>query len=229
MTPRILLVDDEADIRWTVAKYLEGEGLEVTTAGSAEEALQKVETGGLPHLAIVDIMMPGVDGIELCRRLHTFSDLPIIMLTAVDTQATIAETIRDFAEDYVVKPFDPEELMARVQRVLGRLETFGYVRGPTIEVDARLTIELAVRRATVDGVAVELTPTETRLLHILLRNAGRPVSSRHLLQRVWPRQEVFEDSLRVHVHRIRRKIEADPSAPRYLLTARGVGYRFEIP
>lgn len=227
MTPRILLVDDEADIRWTVGALLEDEGFEVTTAGSAAEAMARIEDEGIPHLALVDIMMPEVDGIELCRRLHEVSDLPIMLLTAVDDQKSITAAIRDFAEDYVVKPFDPDELAARIRRVLGRLETFEHVTGPTLEIDGRLTLELASRRATVDGVEVELTPTETRLLHVLLRNSGRPVSTRHLLQRLWPREEVFEDSLRVHVHRIRRKIEEDPSAPRHLLTERGVGYRFE--
>lgn len=229
MSARILLVDDEPDIRWTVSALLEAEGFQVTTAGSAQEALRRVEEEGLPHLAVVDIMMPEVDGLELCRRLHAFSDLPVIMLTAVDDQQTITAAIREFAEDYVVKPFDPEELTARIQRVLGRLETPESTAGRRVEVDSRLTLDLAAGRAVVEGVAVELTPTERRLLHVLLRNAGRPVSTAHLLQRVWPREEVFEDSLRVHVHRIRRKIEEDPSSPRYLLTQRGLGYRFEVP
>ncbi len=229
MTPRILLVDDEPDIRWTVGQLLEGDGFEVTTASSADEALRRVDDEGIPHLAVVDIMMPEVDGIELCRKLHEFSDVPIIMLTAVDEQRTITGAIREFAEDYVVKPFDPEELTARIHRVLARFETFDHVTGPSVEIDDRLTLELAAGRARVEGAAVELTPTETRLLHILLRNAGRPVASGHLLERVWPRDEVFEDSLRVHVHRIRRKIEEDPSKPRYLRTERGLGYRFDLP
>lgn len=229
MTPRLLLVDDEDDIRWMVGAFLETEGYEVLTAASAEEALRCVETEGIPHLAVIDIMMPEVDGIELARRLHEFSDLPIIMLTAVDDQKTVTAAIREFAEDYVVKPFDAEELAARVRRVLGRFETFGHASGPALRVDDRLTLELVAGRALVDGAEVELTPTEGRLLHVLVRNAGRPVSTAHLLQRVWPRQEVFEDSLRVHVHRIRRKIERDPKTPGYLLTERGLGYRFEIP
>lgn len=229
MIPRILLVDDEPDIRWTVAAVLEDEGFEVTTAGSAAEALARIESDGVPHLAVIDIMMPEVDGIELCRRIRGRTDLPIVLLSAVDEQSTINTAIREFAEDYVVKPFDAGELAARVRRILGRFESFDHASGPRVTVDQRLVFELAAARARVDGIDVELTPTECRLLHVLLRNAGRPVTSRHLLERVWPREEVYEDSLRVHVHRIRRKIEVDPSSPRYLVTERGIGYRFEAP
>lgn len=226
MTPRILLVDDEPDIRWTVSQVLEDEGFEVTTAGSAEEALSRIETEGIPHLAVVDIMMPEIDGLELCRRLHEFSDLPVILLTAVDDQRTITQAIRQFAEDYVVKPFDPDELAARVRRVLARFETFEHASGPALVIDERLTLELGAGRALVGGEPVELTPTESHILHILVRARGRTVSTEHLLERIWPREEVFEDSLRVHVHRIRRKIEQEPSTPRHVLTERGVGYRF---
>ena len=226
MTPRILLVDDEPDIRWTVGQVLEDEGFEVVTAGSAAEAMERIEQDGIPHLAVVDIMMPEVDGLALCRRLHEFSDLPVILLTAVDDQRTITTAIREFAEDYVVKPFDPDELAARVRRVLARFETFDHATEPEIAIDERLTLALGSGRALVDGRPVELTPTEGHILHILVRARGRTVSTEHLLGRVWPREEVFEDSLRVHVHRIRRKIELDPSRPRHLLTERGVGYRF---
>lgn len=229
MIPRILLVDDEADIRWTVGELLKDHGFQVATADSAGQALDWIAESGIPHLAVVDIMMPEVDGIDLCRKLHGFSDVPVILLTAVDDPKTITGAIREFAEDYVVKPFDPDELAARIRRVLGRFETFEYATGPTVEIDDRLMLELVAGRALVDGVPVELTPTEVRLLHVLLRNAGRPVSTGHLLQRVWPREEVFEDCLRVHIHRVRRKIEEEPSSPRYLLTERGLGYRLELP
>ena len=226
MTPRILVVDDEPDIRWTVSQVLEDEGFDVITAGSAAEALECVRRDGIPHLAVVDIMMPEVDGLELCRRLHEFSDLPVVLLTAVDDQGTITTSIREFADDYVVKPFDPDELAARVRRVLARFETFDHATGPTLPVDSRLSLELGASRALVDGEPVELTPTESHILHILVRARGRTISTEHLLERIWPRDEVFEDALRVHVHRIRRKIERDPSNPLLLLTERGVGYRF---
>ncbi len=225
MKPRILFVDDEADIRWTVTQLLEDEGLTVLTAASAAEALEIVATQGIPHLAVVDIMMPEVDGIELCRELRRFSDLPIVLLTAVDDQRTINAAIREFADDYLVKPFDPEELAARVRRVLGRFESFDHATGPSIAIDDCLTLELAAGRAVLVGDVVELTPTETHILHILVRARGRTVSTSHLLGRIWPREEVFEDTLRVHVHRIRQKIEEDPARPRYLVTERGLGYR----
>ena len=225
MRPRILFVDDEADIRWTVSQLLEDEGLTVLAAGSAAEALELVAAQGIPHLAVVDVMMPEVDGIELCRELHRFSDLPIILLTAVDDQRTINAALREFADDYMVKPFDPEELAARVRRVLGRFESFDHATGPSVAIGDRLTLELAAGRALIHGEAVELTPTETHILHVLVRARGRTVSTSHLLGRIWPREEVFEDTLRVHVHRIRQKIEEDPAHPRYLLTERGLGYR----
>ena len=227
MTARILVVDDEPDIRWTLGQLLDLEGFDVMSAGSARDALDRISKAGLPHLALVDIMMPEMDGIELCRRLHEFSDVPILMLTAVDDKRTVTETILEFAEDYVVKPFDPEELVARIRRVLSRFESSEQVTGPLIRIEGRVTLDLATGRARVDEEDVELTPTETRILHILIRNAGRTVSTRHLLQRVWPREEVFEDALRVHIHRIRRKIEVEPSRPSHLLTERGLGYRFE--
>ncbi len=226
LTKRILVVDDDADILRVVRYTLEVEGFEVITASSVKEAQQWIDRQGLPHLAVVDIMMPGVDGIEFCREIQKYADLPVIMLTAVDKEATVVQTIEEVAEDYVTKPFKPRELAARVKRVIRRMGDYAYRLAALTVIDERLGIDFAHKRAVVDGRTVSLTPTETKLLHILIGSARRTVTSDYLLRRIWPLEEVFEDTLRVHVHRLRQKIEPDPANPCYLITQRGMGYSF---
>lgn len=223
---RILTVDDDADILRLIGKTLERAGFEVWTAASAEQALNLLSQKGLPHLVLVDIMLPGMNGMELARKLHEWSDLPILMLTSVGEEETVVRAIEGFAEDYIRKPFNVREMVARVERVLRRIGSFGYVLQPLIQVDERLGVDFAHQRAQVDGKDVPLTATETKLLYVLMRHAGRPVATDFLLRRLWPGDEVFEDTLRVHVHRLRSKIEPSPSRPRYVLTERGTGYLF---
>jgi DNA-binding response OmpR family regulator len=226
MKARILVVDDDPVIRHLVLRRLEAEGFQVFTAESAEEALVWIETHGLPHLAIVDLVMPGVDGIELCRQVQKYSDLPAILLSAVDERETVVRAIEEVAEDYVTKPFDPEELVARIRRVLHRTAGAHVERGPLTRIDGRLAVDFPRQTLFVDDRPVLLTPTESKLLHILVRNARRTVRTDYLLQELWPREEVYEDALRVHVHRLRQKIEPEPRTPRYVVTRRGQGYRF---
>jgi DNA-binding response OmpR family regulator len=223
----ILVVDDDPKIRRLVELKLDHAGFEVRTAASGDEALAVIAQHGLPHLAIVDIMMPGLNGFEFCEAVQEFSDLPVIMLTAVDDEDMVIQGIERFAEDYIIKPFSPRELLARVQRVLRRIGDFAYTLEPVTQVDDRLGVDFAHQQAAVDGELIDLTPTETKILYILMRNAGRTVTTDFLLRRLWPLEEVFEDTLRVHIHRLRQKIEADPRKPRYLVTERGFGYRFE--
>lgn len=223
---RILAVEDDPDILGLISQQLQAAGLEVWRALSAEAAIRLIEERGLPHLAVVDILLPGMDGLTLCRRLHEWSDLPVVMLTSVDEEETVVEAIREVAEDYIVKPFKPRELVARVERVLRRIGDFSYRLDPVIEVDSRLAIDFARQRVLVDGQPVPLTAMETKLLHILMRGSGRTVPTEFLLRRLWPSEDVFEDTLRVHIHRLRSKIEANPSRPRYVVTERGLGYRF---
>jgi DNA-binding response OmpR family regulator len=223
----ILVVDDDPKIRRLVELKLDYAGFEVRTAASGQEALDIIARHGLPHLAIVDIMMPGMNGFEFCEAVQEFSDLPVIMLTAVDDEDTVIQGIERFAEDYIIKPFSPRELLARVQRVLRRIGDFAYTLEPVTQVDDRLGVDFAHQRAVIDGRSVDLTPTETKILYILMRNAGRTVTTDFLLRRLWPLEEVFEDTLRVHVHRLRQKIEATPGKPSYVVTERGLGYRFE--
>ncbi len=224
---RILVVDDDPAIRRLIQNKLENAGYEVLTAADGQDALDVIRRHGLPHLAVVDINMPVMDGLTFCEKVQSFCDLPVILLTAVDEEEVIVRSIEHFAEDYVTKPFSPRELLARVQRVLRRVGDFSYTLAPMVRINERLSVDFAARQAVVDGRTVELTPTETKLLYILLRNSGRVVTTDSLLRRLWPLEQVFEDTLRVHIHRLRQKIEPEPARPSYVLTERGVGYRFE--
>ena len=223
---RILVVDDDPVIARLVKDTLEAAGYQVYTANSGRHALDVIAQRGIPHLAIVDIYMPVMNGFEFCQAVQEYTDLPVIMLSAIDDEETIIQGINRFAEDYVVKPFSTRELSARVQRVLRRLGDYAYTLDPITHVDDYLDIDFAHQQATVRGRAISLTPTETKLLYILMRNAGRTVSADFLLRRLWPMEEVFEDTLRVNVHRLRQKVEPTPSQPRYVLTERGLGYSF---
>ncbi len=225
-TYRILTVDDEPVNRHLTHATLTAAGFEVWSAASGKEALALLEQRGLPHLAIVDLVMPEMSGYRLCSQLQEFTDLPIIALTSVDDSDTVANTLRTFAEDYVKKPFQPVEFVARVERLLRRIGDFGYTLERRIRVDDRLTVEFARRTAYVDGKAVELTPTETKLLYILMRNGGHTVVSDYLIRRMWPLTDVYEEALRTHVYRLRRKIEVSPTRPQYVITRRGFGYSF---
>jgi DNA-binding response OmpR family regulator len=227
LAPVVLCVDDDADIRRVLRHALELEGLTCAEAASGPLALDWVSGNGLPDVAVVDIRMPGMTGLELCDRLHAFSDLPVILLTAVDDEPTMVRSIETFAEDYVLKPFRPPVLVARVKRVLRR-QSGGGVRtqGAQVRIDERLSVRFHSLEALVAGAVVPLTPTEAKLLYVLLRGAPRSLRNAYLLARVWPGEDVFEDTLRVHVHRLRQKLEPEPGKPRYLVTERGVGYRF---
>lgn len=225
---RILAVDDNPAILKLVEKKLTTEGFDVLTARSGVQALKIMEERGLPHLAIVDFMMPGMDGFEFCRVVQQFCDLPIIMLTAVDQEEVVVQGLERFAEDYMTKPFSPRELIARVRRVLRRIGDFAYTLEPLMQVDNRLEVDFVQQRVIIDKQPITLTPIETKLLYILMRNAGKTTTTDFLMRRLWPLEEVYEDTLRVHVHRLRQKIEANPTKPRYVITERGAGYSFPV-
>jgi len=221
---RILAVDDNLQTLEILERTLGRAGFDIVTAASGQAGLQSIKRHGLPHLALVDINMPGMDGFEFARALHQYTDLPIIMLTAVDTEETIIEAIDEFAEDYVVKPFSPGELVARVRRVLRRIGDFSYTDGPVTSIDEVLKVDFPNRLAIVSGEERSLTPLESKLLYILIRNTGRVVTNEFLLRRLWPLEPAFEDRLRVHIHRLRKKIEIDDVV--YVVSERGQGYRF---
>jgi DNA-binding response OmpR family regulator len=224
---KILVVDDNYSILRMVSLSLEQAGYEVTAVPSGERALAHIQQHGLPHLAVVDINMPpGMDGFELCEEIHEFSDLPIIMLTAIDDENVVIDAIEQHAEDYITKPFRPGELVARVGRVLRRVGDFAYALGRQVQVDERLNVDFAARQAILDGDEISLTPTEAKLLYILMRNAGQIVTNSFINRRLWPMDGVQEERLRVYVHRLRRKIERNSTDPHYIHSERGIGYMF---
>jgi DNA-binding response OmpR family regulator len=139
------------------------------------------------------------------------------------------ETIEKFAEDYITKPFSPVELVARVKRVLRRMDDYNYTLDSTTRIDDRLMVNFPKREALVNGDAVSLTPTESKLLYILVRNQGRIVTTDFILNRIWPMEDAQEDRLHVHIHRLRKKIEPDPNEPFYIVAERGTGYKFHDP
>ncbi len=226
---KILAVDDNAYTLRIVKHSLHQAGYDVTTVMSGEEGLQTIADEGLPHLAIVDLHMPpGMSGFEFCRAIHQYSDVPVIMLTAVGEEGTILEGLEKHAEDYMVKPFSPGELVARVGRLIRRMGEFAYPLKSITLVDDRLEINFPQRKAIVEGEPISLTPTEAKLLYILMRNAGQIVRTEYILRRLWPSEPAFEDRLHVHLHRLRRKLEVelDNGQSSYIVSERGSGYMF---
>jgi len=227
--PSILAVDDNAYTLRIVQFTLKGDGYDVMTSISGEEALDSIANKGMPDLAIVDLHMPGgISGFEFCHAIHQFSDLPVIMLTAVGDEGTVLEGLEEHAEDYIVKPFSSGELAARVGRILQRMGRWEFPSTPKTFVDDVLEIDFPERKAIVNGSSVSLTPTETKLLYILMRNAGNIVQTDYILRRLWPGEPAFEDRLHVHLHRLRRKLENDQPEPphEYIASERGKGYFF---
>lgn len=225
----ILVVDDDHLILRMVGDALEDAGFQVVTHLSGEAALKHIKRHGLPHLAVVDINMPfGMDGFEFCEAVHQFSDLPIIMLTAVDADETIINALDYYVEDYITKPFSPGELGARVRRVLRRIGDFSYTLDPITKVDEQLAVDFGNQRIFIADNVISLTPTENKLLHILMRNAGHTVTSEFIVRRLWPYDTIPDDRLRVYIHRLRHKIEQTPKKPKYIISQRGIGYIFVI-
>jgi DNA-binding response OmpR family regulator len=222
LRPALLLVDDDPTLLSVLARRMAREGYEVLTAPSGAQALTQLEQRW-PSLLIVDLMMPGMDGFELCRRVKRIADLPIIVLSAVDASEAKVRALEDYAEDYITKPFDPDELVARVQRVLRRSAT-GHSQ--VVLDGGDLQIDLTGRRVTRPGGTFPLTPTEVRLLHVMIAQMDRTVPTDTILNRVWAESDGADPSyVWVTIRRLRRKVEADPDRPRFLVTERGVGYR----
>lgn len=222
LRPGILLVDDDATLLSVLARRLTREGYEVRTAPSGASALTALERSW-PSLLVVDLMMPGMDGWELCRRVKRIADLPIIVLSAVSEDTSKVRALEDYAEDYITKPFNPDELVARVQRVMRRVR----VGRPQINLDdGELEIDLAAKRVVTPAGSSPLTPTEIRLLQVLIGSIDHVVPTETLLDRVWSDADGADPSyVWVSIRRLRRKVELDPDHPRYLLTERGIGYR----
>lgn len=225
---KILVVDDDLELLELTRHLLQSKGYEVSIAQSGDEALRHLSRRGLPHLALVDFHMPpGMDGFTFARKSREFGEFPIIMVTAMDDADKVIESLTEFADDYIVKPFKPQELVARIERILRRIRDYDYAQSNATRVTEALAVDFSQREATVGGDAVSLTPTESDILYLLMSNAGRTVTTTILLNRLWPDENATEDRLHVHIHRLRRKIETDAREPRYILSDRGEGYRFQ--
>ena len=226
--PRVLVVDDEPETVKYVSANLRARGYDVLTAEDGRTAL-KVFNESVVDLIILDIMMPGPDGFEVCQAIRRQSDVPIIILSARGQEKDIVRALDLGADDYLTKPFGVEEMLARVRAVLRRTAQVPTTPRPPLVV-GDLEIDFAARRVTVGGREVQLTPTEYDLLAHLAINAGRVLTHRTLLQSVWgPEYGEETEYLWAYIRRLRRKIEPDPSNPRYILTHPGVGYYLVSP
>jgi two-component system KDP operon response regulator KdpE len=222
----ILVVDDEPQIRRVMRSTLSTHGYVITEAKTGEEALESLRKAR-PDLVLLDMNMPGMGGIEACREIRRASDAPIIMLTVRNAERDKVAALDAGADDYVVKPFGIEELLARIRAALRR-----YAPGETLPAftSKDLKIDFETRQITVRDRAVHLTPKEYDVLKHLVANQGKPLTHRRLLQAVWgPDYGEETDSLRVVINQLRKKIEADPARPKYILTEPWVGYRFQTP
>lgn len=222
--PRVLIVDDEPETLKYVGANLKARGYDVVTAADGNEALQRSDED-IFDLILLDITMPGPDGFAVCQAIRQRSTVPIIMLSARGQEKDKVKALDLGADDYITKPFGIEELLARVRSSLRRSQQETMQTGPLVFGDVAINFD--ERRVTRDGQEVKLTPTEYALLVQLVRSSGKVLSHTVLLQRVWgPEYGDESDYLWAYVRRLRRKLEADPEHPRYILTEPGVGYRF---
>ena len=228
---RILVVDDEADVVESVRLgfTLQWREVDVVGAATGEAALDVVEREH-PDIVLLDIGLPDMDGFEVIRQIRAFSDVPVVMLTARDDAMDKVKGLELGADDYVTKPFNHLELMARVKAVMRRHEMPApTTRSPSFR-SGDLEVDFAAHEARLRGVHLDLTPTEYKLLYHLVRNAGHVLQHATLLAKVWGREYIDEvDYIRVYIRRLRDKLGDDPDDPRYIQTERGLGYRFIAP
>jgi two-component system KDP operon response regulator KdpE len=222
----ILVVDDEERMARFIRLNLEHDGFQVVEAYRGMQALQQFRDS-LPDLVLLDVMMPDIDGFEVLNMLREISNVPVIMLTAKGEEDDRVKGLELGADDYVTKPFSPRELVSRVRAVLRRVDSSSTESPDVIEVDERLKLDFAKREIWLDGELVKLRPTEYRLLYHLVKNAGWVLTYDQILSRVWGYEYRDEPHyVRLYINYLRQKIEKDPSNPVYILTERGVGYRF---
>ena len=225
MAPKILVIDDDENTLWLVSTLLQHNEFDVVKSASATEGLD-IARDQQPDLILLDVMMPDMDGWEVCRRLRETSAVPVIFITAKSSVKDVVKGLEIGGDDYVVKPFDNHELLARIRTQLRR----GTTQRGEDELsfaDGGLHINFLTREVMVYGQPVELTPKEFTLLSVLARNAGRVLTRSELITQTWgPEYGEANESLKLYIHYLRKKIERDPNNPEFILTSRGVGYRF---
>jgi DNA-binding response OmpR family regulator len=226
---RILVVDDDPTVSEVVARYLEHDGFAVETVGDGRVALDRA-LAEPPDLVVLDLMLPGMDGLEVCRRLRALAPVPIVILTARGQENDRIIGLELGADDYVAKPFSTKELVARVRAVLRRAKGPLAPSGPDaprVHVDGDLEVDVAARPARLGGAVVALTAREFELLAFLVRHPGQAFRREEILEGVWGYRYGDTSTVTVHVRRLREKIEADPAHPVRIATVWGVGYRWE--
>ena len=225
---RVLVVDDDPNVAEVVTRYLERDGFVAELARDGHAALDRA-LAVPPDLVVLDLMLPGIDGLEVCRRLRALAPVPVIMLTARGNEADRVIGLELGADDYLAKPFSPRELMARVRAVLRRAQgpLAAPAAGPTVLVDDDLTVDVAARQARLAGQVVGLTSREFELLAYLMRHPQRAFRREDLLAGVWGYSVGDTSTVTVHVRRLREKVEPDPANPARIVTVWGVGYRWE--
>lgn len=220
---RILVVDDDVRIRRMMQRMLEVEGYDACTVGSGEEALEMFDKEN-PELILLDIMMPGMDGVATCKHIREFSSVPIILVTAKGDEIEKVKGLDSGADDYVTKPFSVDELMARVRAVMRRQTATEEVAEPKFSLGG-LVVDFLRRRVTVDGVEVNLTPTEYKLLSYLARNADYVLTPDQILEKVWGAEYIGESRiLQVNIARLRQKLGDEIKNHKYIITRPGIGY-----
>lgn len=222
---RILVVEDELLTRRTLQALLQGEGFAVTTVGSVAEALAAVDRDTY-DLVLLDLVLPDGDGLSACRRIRTRHQMPIVILSTKRELSDRVAGLETGADDYIVKPFEPAEVVARVRAQLRRANELSHAGAAEIIRVGPLAVDSSLQDAVIDGKSAGLTQKEFRLLHLLASRAGKAVSREFLLEQLWAEDELSSDkNLAVYIRRVRQKIEEDPDDPRFLLTVRGFGYK----
>ncbi len=225
--PQILVVDDDLTVAEVVERYLRRDGFDVETVHDGRVALDRA-LASPPDLVVLDLMLPGLDGLDVCRRLRALAPVPIIMLTARGDEGERIVGLELGADDYVAKPFSPKELVARVRAVLRRATSpLGPPSGPAVYDDGDLRVDIAARLATMGGDPVALTAREFELLAFLMRHPRQAFRREELMAHVWGSRYGDTSTITVHIRRLREKIEPDPSDPIRIATVWGVGYRWE--
>ena len=221
-------MEDDLPTRNLLKQVLEDAGFQVTAVGDGSEALSALQKYGLPNLIIMDLGLPGMHGFIVSQQVKRMGDVPIIIVTGDTSEENIVYGIENYADDYITKPFVVREVVARIQRVLSRVGDDFTPMEPVIAVDEFLSIDFAHNRVNRDGHDFKLTPIEASLLYILIKNTPRTVTPQALISRTWPAEEVTEEALRVHMHRLRSRIQTRSSF-QYIQTERGIGYTFHSP
>ncbi len=227
MSQKILIVDDDIPLTKSIVQILLDEDYIPLVAHTAEDGVE-IARQKVPDLALLDVMVPTMGGWEMCRKIRQFSDMPIIFLTAMGNVENVVQGLEVGADDYIVKPFNPAELMARIMAHLRRTSSQISTADSLVFQDGNLIIEIPSRQVNVEGKEIELTNREFQLLVVLAQNANKVVTTADLAKKAWQMNDQHgTDNVKPYIHYLRKKIEKDPAAPRWIHTIRGVGYRLQ--